>query len=84
VDNTAPADKSIFIKGSKGLGQQWMLVGVKRGALKNPDVMADECDMTYSNKTLSVRYNLHCEVGGKTHNYPQIIKAYMVNSTNAP
>jgi hypothetical protein len=87
VDNSSPADKSLFIKENAGGGQtELAMIGVKRGHLDNPDVMVDTCSMSQSNtnKILTVRYNLHCEVGGRTHNYPQIVKAYMVNSTNAP
>lgn len=80
VDNSAPADKSIFIKSSKGGGQTWlMMVGVKRGSHNIPDVKAMSCDMTHSNQILSVHYSLLYEVGGKIYEYPQLIQAYLVN-----
>ncbi len=80
VDDDAPANKSVFIKSTKGGGQTWlMMVGIKRGNQNVPDVMATSCNMTYSNEVLSVSYKLSCEAGGKTYEYPQIIQAYLVN-----
>jgi prepilin-type N-terminal cleavage/methylation domain-containing protein len=80
VDNTAPADKSVFIKDSKGGGQTWlMMVGTKRGSHDIPDVMASTCVMAYSNQTLSVSYTLSYEACGKTFEYPQFVQAYLVN-----
>ncbi len=85
VDNTAPADKSVFIKANKGAGQSWlMMIGIKRGQQNLPDVKATTCNMTYSNKVLSVRYILSYDVAGKTYEYPQIIQAYLINTTNSP
>lgn len=80
VDNTAPADKSIFVKSSKGGGQTWLtMVGVKRGQQNLPDVRADWFDVVQSNKTLNVHYILSYEAGGKMYEYPQLIQAYLVN-----
>jgi prepilin-type N-terminal cleavage/methylation domain-containing protein len=79
VDNDAPANKSIFIKGSKGLGQEWMMVGVKRGQQNLPDVWAGWFDAVQSNRILNVRYRLSYTVGGKTFEYPQMIQAYLIN-----
>lgn len=80
VDDTAPANKSIFIKGSKGLGQSWLgMVGVKRGQQDLPDVKSAWFDVVETNGTLVVTYRLSYEVGGKTFEYPQIVQAYLVN-----
>jgi type II secretory pathway pseudopilin PulG len=80
VDNTAPADKSVFIKGSKGGGQTWLaMVGIKRGQQNLPDVRADRFDAAYSNEMLQVRYILSYSVGGTLWEYPQVIRARLVN-----
>ena len=80
MDDTPPADKSIFIKSSKGGGQTWlMMVGVKRGQQNLPDVKAETFNLVQSNRTLNVSYILSYELGGKTYVYPQVVQAYMVN-----
>jgi prepilin-type N-terminal cleavage/methylation domain-containing protein len=80
VDNTAPADKSVFIKASKGEGQTWLtMVGIKRGQQNLPDVTAMTFDVVHGDKTLIVSYILSLEFGGKTYECPQIIRAYLVN-----
>ncbi|MGE4489551.1 MAG: type II secretion system protein J [Kiritimatiellales bacterium] len=80
VDDDAPADKSIFIKSSKGGGQTWlMMVGAKRGSHDIPDIMASTCDISRSNQVLTTRYLLQFDVGGKTHEMSQIIQTYLVN-----
>jgi hypothetical protein len=80
VDDDAPANKSVFIKSTKGGGQSWLtMVGITRGQQNLPDVMAVEFDVAQSNETMWVRYVLNFEFGGKTYEYPQVIQAYLVN-----
>lgn len=80
VDNSAPADKSVFIKASKGGGQTWLaMVGIKRGQQNKPDVEIMTFNIEHTNSILTVRYILRAEFGGKIYEYPQIVQAYLVN-----
>jgi prepilin-type N-terminal cleavage/methylation domain-containing protein len=80
IDDDAPANKSVFVKSTKGGGQTWLtMVGIKRGQNNLPDVMATDFDVVQSNDTLIVRYILRAEFDGKEYEYPQVIQAYLVN-----
>ena len=80
VDDDAPANKSVFIKSTKGGGQTWLtMVGIKRGQQNLPDVSAMWFDVVQSNQTLTVSYVLSWEFGGRTYEYPQVIHAYLIN-----
>lgn len=80
VLNDAPDKRSISIKNNHGGGQTWlMMTGIKRGAHDIPDVKADGFSATLSNNILRLQYTLSCEIGGRAHEMPQVIEAYLVN-----
>lgn len=84
VNDDAPENKSIFVKGSKGAGESWlMMTGAKRGLQDIPDVQAASFGVAGSNKVLNVTYKLSYTAGGRTYEYPQRIQAYLVNITNS-
>lgn len=81
VDDDAPANKSIYIKGTKSAGQNWLgMTGVKRGQQDLPDVKSRWFNVVQTNATsLVVSYRLIYEAGGKIFEYPQVVQAYLVN-----
>lgn len=80
VNDDAPANKSVFIKSSKGGGQSWlMMVGVKRGSHNIPDVLTSSFDIAQTGRVLRVSYNLRMDFGGRTYEHPQVLQAYLIN-----
>ena len=82
VTATDPTNKSILVQGSLSYGNAWQgMVGVNvQGG--QPDVSVNNFASSRSNKIITLSYLLSSTAAGKTFVYPQIIQAYMVNSTN--